>query len=365
MKAFKTYKFKLNPTKSQVDKFEAWINTCRYIYNVALEERITAYRTIKKSISRYEQYNQLPEIKKDFPFVSDIYSDTLQEVLDRVDKSYKNFFLGSGFPKFSKKGNYRSFTYKRHFSVCNTHIKLPKIGSVKYFNSRPMSGNLKTATILKEGNSYFICIVSELPDKPVTIDDSQAVGIDMGIVNFAFLSDGRVINNPLFLHPRLRQLRVLQRKLSRQKRGSVSRDKTKKKISALHFKILNCRMDYLHKVSTTIANEYSSCYMEDLKIKNMLGLRSIALKLSDSSFGLFKEQLQYKFKERGKHLGLVHPAYTSQTCSECFSVDKNSRLSQSEFVCTGCGHLENADLNASKNIMRQGMSQGTKRKALA
>ena len=123
----KTYKFKLKPTKKQEKTFESWINTCRYIYNIALEERITAYQVRKKSVSKFDQYNQLPSIKEFFSFVGEVYSDTIQEVLDRLDKSYQSFFRGGGFPKFAKKGQYNSFTFKRSFKVNAKTVKLPKI----------------------------------------------------------------------------------------------------------------------------------------------------------------------------------------------------------------------------------------------
>lgn len=365
MKLIKTYKYKLKLSKKQEKLLDSWIHTCRYLYNVALEERITAYQMRKTSISKYDQYNQLPQIKKDFPFVVQVYSDTIQEVLDRVDKSYQNFFRGAGFPKFAKKGVYNSFTFKRHYEIHKDYIKLPKIGKVKYFNSRPIEGLPKTATIKKEGNSYFISIVCETEAPETIVDNQNAVGIDSGIVTFLTLSDGNTVSSPLFLEPHLKQLRILQRKLARQKKGSKSREKTKQKLSKLHRKIANSRLDFLHKTSTDLVNTYSAIYIEDLDLPKMKTISSdLTRKMSDSGFGMFKEQLKYKMKERGKHLGLVNPAYTSQTCSECKTVDKKSRISQSEFVCTSCGFIANADQNASQNILRQGMSESTQRKAV-
>jgi len=366
MKSHKTYKYKLRLTKVQENTFDSYINTCRYVFNVALEGRVLAYKMRNKSVSRFDQYKELTDAKKEFPFISEVHSDVLQEALDRVDKSYANFFIGSGFPRFAKKGEYNSFTYKRKFEIHRGYIKLPKIGNVKYFNSRPVQGLPKIATIIKEGNNFFISIVCEIDVPDVVVNGSYPIGIDVGIAKFAYLSNNTSIETPLFLQPNLAKLRRLQRKLHRQVKGSGSREKTKQKIFTLHRKIINSRLDFLHKESTKIANEFSSCYIEDLKLLNMVKLNStLSRKMLDSGFGTFKELLIYKFKERGKHLGLVNPAYTSQTCSECFSVDKKSRLSQSEYACTSCGHVENADLNASKNIMRKGISQSTKAQALA
>lgn len=351
----KTYKYKLQPTKRQEETFDSWLNTCRYMYNVALSERIMVYEMRKKSVSRYDQHNQLPEIKKQFPFVKEVHSHTMQEVLDRVDKSYQNFFNGAGFPKFAKKGFYKSFTFKRNIKVEQNTIKFPKIGEVKYYNSREIKGFVKTATLIKEVSGWYACITAEYESSENTNLENQEVGIDVGIAHFATLSNGETIDTPLFLESSLKELRILNRKLSRQKRGSNSRGKTVIKLQKLHKKIANQRKDFLHKDSTKIANRFTACYIEDLKIQKMTTVNSIlSRRMMDSGFFMFKTFLQYKFKERGNYLGLINPAYTSQTCSSCGSVDKKSRLSQSEFVCTSCGHIENADLNAAKNILRVG-----------
>lgn len=212
----------------------------------------------------------------------------------------------------------------RGTSLGKDHIKLPKIGKVKYFNSRTIVGKVKTATVVKEGKDYFVCIVAETEKSEPIVNNKKAVGIDVGIVTFAVLSDGNNVHSPFFLEPFLKQLRLLQRKLSRQKRDSKSRDKTKEQISKLYKKIANSRLDFLHKTSTTLANNYSAIYIEDLNLQKMhkTALGTLSRKLSDSGFGMLKEQLKYKMRERGKHLGLVNPAYTSQTCSECKVADK-------------------------------------------
>jgi len=366
VKLIKTYKFKLKPTKTQEDIFDSWVNTCRYLYNVALEERITAYTSIKKSISKYDQYNQLPQIKKEFLWVAEVYSDTLQDVLDRVDKAYQSFFKGGGFPKFAKKGFYNSFTYKRNFKVDNKSIKLPKIGEVRYFNSRTITGTPKTAILSKEDSGWFICITSEYESNTIVVDNQNPIGIDLGISHFAALSNGTFIESPLFLEPNLIKLRILNRKLSRQTKGSISREKTKKKLRKLYSKITNQRTDFLHKTTTILSDTYSAIYMENLKLQKMQqsGYSVVNRGMLDKGFGQFKVFLSYKMKHRGKHLGLVNPAYTSQTCNDCGIIDKKSRISQSEFVCTSCGNVSNADINASKNIISKGITESTERNPL-
>lgn len=365
-KFHKTYKFKLKPTKAQARRFESWIGMCRLVYNVALNERIYYYEATGKSIRKYDQYNQLPELKKEFTFLKDLHSDVIQEVLDRLQKSYDNFFGGSGFPKWAKKGFYNSFTFKRNVKVFQNTIKFPKIGEVRYYNSRKIEGVVKTATIKKELDGWFVCITAETTVPPVTIDNSHAIGIDLGVAVFSSHSDGSTIESPKFLEPNLKKLRVLQRKLARQVKGSNKREVTKRSIQKLHAKITRQREDFLHKHSTKIADKYSACYMEDLKLQNMTKLNStLSRRLLDLGFYKFRTNLEYKFKERSKMFLVVPPHYTSQDCSACGERDKKSRVSQSEYVCTSCGHTENADINAAKNIKDRGAILSTKRKVLA
>lgn len=181
----------------------------------------------------------------------------------------------------------------------------------------------------------------------------------MGVVKTFTLSDGSVIMKP---ETDLSKIKRLQRKLSRQKKGSNSRNKTLIQLQKAWKKVSNQRLDFLHKTTTYLVDTYSAIYIEDLKLQKMQsnGLSSVNRGMSDNNFSKFKELLKYKTIERGKHLGLVNPAYTSQTCSACGIVDKKSRISQAEFVCTSCGTILNADQNASYNILREGISKSTK-----
>lgn len=368
MELIKTYKYKLKLSNKQEIEMISWINSCRFIYNVALEERATAYRELKQSISKYEQYNQLPLIKKEFPFIASVYSDTLQETLDRVDKAYQTFFRGGGYPKFAKKGYYKSFTFKRNFTVTEEFIKVPKLGEIKYYNSRPLLGEAKTATIIKEDTGWFICIsvkFNTLQDT-IEIDNQNSIGIDMGANRFAALSNNQFIDSTKFQEPFEKELRLLQRKLARQIKESASRETTKRKIRKIYKKLTNKRLDFLHKTSTYLADTYSAIYIEDLKLQKMQqqGISFVNKAMSDKGFYTFKLLLSYKLKERGKYLGLVNPAYTSQMCNSCKAIDSKSRISQSDFVCTSCGEVANADINASKNIISKGITESTKRKTL-
>ncbi len=310
-------------------------------------------------MSRFDQYYELKALRAEFDWVKDTPSQIAQQVIDRLDNAYQGFFKrrksGHGFPKFRARAFYNSIGFKQLVSIEDGKIKLPKLGLVAFHDSRPVVGKIKTATVKKELGNWYICIQAEQDAPQIIADDSQAVGIDVGIACFASLSDGSTIESPLFLEPYLRKMRVLQRKRARQKKGSNNRAKTSVKIALLHRDIRNRRQDFLHKASSAVADSYSMVFVEDLQIQNMVKLNStLSRRMLDSGWGLFGQMLEYKSQDRGQVFGRVNPAYTSQTCSRCKAVDKQSRLSQSQFVCTSCGYAANADINAASNIMGRG-----------
>lgn len=380
MKLIKTYKYKLRPNATQRAIFEQWLGINRYLYNNALEHRITAYQSAKVSIHRFEQHKQLSEVRNSdgFKFLKLVPLQTLRDTLDRVNKAFESFFNGAGFPKFQKKRNYNSFSFKESVRIEGNKIKLPKIGFVKFFNSRTFEGKIKYTTVVKELNDWYVCICVE--QQPTIRIDSQDVGIDMGIARLATLSDGTHYENPAFLKQYARELRILQRKLSRQKKGSNSMAKTVQQLAKLWQKIRRCRLDYLHKMTTEITRKYSVIYVEDLNLKGMTKSAKGTLEqpgknvkaksglnrsLTDACIGIALEQLQYKTVFQSGIFEKVNPQYTSQKCSCCGHTSKNNRKSQELFLCEACFFTCNADDNASNNILGSGRTKSTQRRALA
>jgi putative transposase len=292
----------------------------------------------------------------------------LQAVVERLDKTYRSFFKGGGFPKWAKKGRYNSITFKDSVKQ-QTHnrITIPKIGSIKYFNSQPIEGEIRRATITKEANGYFISILTRqaIPDPPHnTLRESQAeVGVDMGIAYFLVTSDGEYINNPRYLEKALKELRVAQRSLSRKKKGSNSWYKQKRIVAKLYAKVTNQRRDFINKLSTRLIQEYDFIGIEKLNIQGMVKSR-LAKSLSDVAWGGFIEKLRYKAIWQGKHIEAINPAYTSQTCPMCGCVDKDNRQSQSKFKCIECGFEANADENAANNILARARASVREREPL-
>ena len=360
----RTYTYKLYSNKRVETKFHKWLGICRYVYNAAKETKEVAYKG-GVSLSCYALQKQLTDVKKEFPWMYSVSNASLQVVLEQLDNSYKNFFAGrANYPKWASKKTWKSFGFKQGVLSPITNqgslrqttkgFLLPKFGEVKVFNNRVIDGKIKTARLVKKADGLYLHVVAEIEDKVYCTNENQ-VGIDMGIKYFAVTSDAEFIDNPKFLTKQLKKLRIEQRKLSRKfKKGiktqSANYYKQAKTVSRLHKKVTDARKDFLHKQSTYFASNYSIVVHEDLNIKDML-ISKLARHITDVSWGAFFLMISYKTK-----VIKVNPSYTSQTCSVCGHVNKDNRKSQDKFKCVSCGHTENADFNAAKNILKLGAS---------
>ncbi len=359
----RTYTYKLYSNKRVESKFNKWLGICRYVYNIAKETKEVAYQS-GVALSENNLSKQLTEAKKEFPWLANVHSQTLQAVIEQLDNSYKNFFSGrTNYPKWASKRLWKSFSFKQG-NVTKLNPKgtlrqtdkgfiLPKFGEVRVFNNRLIGGQIKVARLIKKAGSIYIHVEAKIEDKVYCTNENQ-VGIDMGIKYFATTSDGEFIDNPKFLNRQLRKLKTEQRKLSRKfKKGeqqSKNFHKQVKVVARLHKKVVNARKDFLHKQSTYFASNYSTVVHEDLKVSDMVQSK-YSKHISDVSWGTFLAMLSYK-----TNVIKVDPAYTSQTCSCCGYVDKDNRKTQDKFKCVSCGHKENADFNAAKNILKLGAS---------
>jgi len=384
----KTYKYKLKLTKTQQSTVDSWSHTCRAIYNLALDTKTYVFKSHKISLSCYDLQKQLTELKREkgYEWIKKTPSQSLYDVIERLDKAYQKFFQGGGFPKFKKKYQYNSMTFKNTNNSLrldgHNRIIIPKLGNIKYFWSRDIEGEIRRATITKEIDGYYISVLTkqEVDINPAEFNsESQAVGIDVGVRYFLVTSDGEFVDNPRFLKNNQSQMRILQRKLTRQMKNSSGRERTKRKIAKLHLKTKNQRKDFLHKCANDLLRSYDFIIAEKLKVRNMTksakgtienpgknvkqksGLNRSML---DLGIGMFFEFLQYKSGWQRKTFSQVPPPYTSQTCSVCSFVDAKNR-NREKFLCLKCGHEQNADWNASNNIKREGISHFCKREALA
>jgi len=356
----RTYTYKLYSNRKVERKFYQWLGTCRYVYNMAKATKEAAYEA-GVSLSGYDLQKQLTPCKKEdeLSFLNTVHSQTLQATIERLDKAYKNFFSKrANYPKWASKRTWKSFGFKKGTKQTKKGFKLPKFGEVKVHNNRKIDGKIKTARLVKKADGIYLQVVSEVENRTYSANESQ-VGIDMGISYFLTTSDGEFVDNPKFLEKQLKKLRVEQRSLSRKVKGSNRWKRQAGKVSRLHKKVTDARTDFLHKLSTRIATEYSDIAIEKLNIKGMVK-GNLSRHINDVSWGKFFEMLEYK----ANTLVRVDPKYTSQECSSCGHTAKENRLTQSQFKCVSCGYEANADWDAAKVIMGRAFPNSRKRRLL-
>jgi putative transposase len=379
----KSFKYRLKLTKEQEQQCNQYAGCCRFIWNRSLALKKELWEKEKKSISQFELNNLLLQWKSEFPWLNEAPSQALQQINKDLDQAYKNFFRrcksgeNPGHPKFKKKGKHDSFRFPQGITLLPSQnnrigkVRLPKLGHTKFIQSQQIPCIIKHVTISRTAGHWYISFNCD----EVSIDSCKApdapVGIDRGVVVFAQCSDGSQINSPQPLKRNKEKLARIQRKLSRKNKFSKNWIKQRSKLSRLQSHIANIRQDALHKASTTLAKNHGTIVMEDLKTSNMTRSAKGTLEepgknvkaksglnrsILDQGWHAFKVVLDYKTKWNGGRLILVDPKYTSQKCSLCGCVSSDNRKKQELFACVSCGHRENADLNAAKNILAAGLA---------
>jgi len=373
----KSFKFQLKLNHEQLQHCSRFAGCCRFVWNKSLALKKTLWENTKSSISQFELNNLLVQWKKEFPWLNDAPSQALQQVNKDLDQAYKNFFRHGGFPQFKKKGKHDSFRLPQGINILSdlNHktgvVQLPKIGNVQFIKTRAIEGTVKNATISRNAGKWYISFNCDAVDIQHDNKGREPVGIDRGVSVFAMISNGDKIEAKNPLKSNIKKLKKIQRKLSRKKKFSKNWNKQRLKISRFHNHISNIRKDVLHKSSTSIAKNHGTIVMEDLKTSNMIrsakgttenpgknvkaksGLNRAIL---DQGWHMFKVMLEYKSKWYGSILILVNPQYTSQKCFACGYTDSENRKTQELFECIKCGHSENADINAAKNILAAGLA---------
>lgn len=358
-----SYTFKIKTTPKIIQKFEEHLNTTRAVYNLAKETKEYAYSK-GVSLGKYDLMKQLPELKKEFTWIKEISSQTLQIVIERLDNGYNRFFADlkkgktTSIPHWAKKKNWVSIGFQQN-GLNGIHptlrfekdgkFNLPKLGKIKIFKSREINGNIKRATVIKKADGWYLQIVT---DYEIQKCDNQAeLGIDLGIKYFVVTSDGQFFENIRTIAKYARQLRIQNRSLARKKKYSKNFYKQVKLIKSIYLKIQRTREDYLHKVSRELANNYQYIFIENLNIKEMLQNKNYSKAISDVGWYKFSEYLKYK-----TNLIKVDAKYTSQECNNCGHIAKENRPNQETFKCVKCSHEGNADFEASLTILKRGQS---------
>jgi putative transposase len=354
------YKFRMYPNRQQEVQLELTLDTCRHLYNTALADRKNAYEVDGISRTYEDQAARLVAEKKDGNFKG-VFSQVLQDVLRRLDKSFKSFFRRikngetPGYPRFKGKGWYKSFTYPQvGFKLDGSKLTLSKIGSIRIFKHREVKGKIKTCTIKKDklGHWYAI-LVSEVEDVS-PIEPKTAIGVDVGLKSLVALSTGDTIQYPQYYIQAEEKLEVAQRNFSRKKSGSANRLKAKAKVSKLHQKIQHHRDEFLHQVSRMIVDSADLIVFENLNISGMLKNHNLAKHIQDHAWGKLIQFAQSKAAKAGKMVELVDARYTSQKCSQCGIIVPKT-LADRTHLCPNCGLEMDRDINASLNIRTLGL----------
>jgi putative transposase len=359
--------YRLEPTGEQEQAFAQWAGACRYVYNLALEQRRDHWRKAKLSFA--QQCREITEYRNEAKWLRAVPVHALQQALKDLDTAFDRFFCGlGGYPQPREKCRNDTFRLPdpsylglKRLSKRMGAIKLPKIGWVKCRDWRPLGGELRNVTIRRKAGKWYASIQWQREIADPEISTLPAIGIDRGIKVFAALSNGDKIE-PLNAFKRIEdKLAKAQRKLARKQKFSANWKKQKAKISRLHVHAANARKDFLHNRSLEIAKSHGVVKIEKLRVQNMSASakgtvaepgRNVAAKSGLQGWGMFATMLKYKLAERGGELQQVDPAYTSQTCAECGVIDSASRKDRATFECATCGHSDNADVNAARNILQ-------------
>lgn len=374
MKRLQAFKFQLRPNGQQERDMRRFAGACRFVFNRALALQNENHEAGNKYIPYTKMASWLIEWKShpDTQFLKDAPSQPLQQSLKDLERGYKNFFQKrAAFPRFKKRGQNDAFRYPQGVKLdqANNRISLPKLGWVRYRNSREVIGEVKNVTVSQSCSKWYVSIQTEYEVADPVHNAESMVGLDAGVTKLATLSDGTVYHPVNSFKANQRKLAMLQRQLSRKVKFSANWQKQKRKIQRHHSHIANIRRDYLHKVTSEISKNHAMIVIEDLKVSNMSKSakgtseqhgRNVKAKsglnrsILDQGWYEMRRQLEYKQLWRGGQVLAIPPAYTSQRCACCGHTAKKNRLSQSRFECLECGYTANADINGARNILAAG-----------
>ena len=371
MNTYKAYKLRIYPTDSQRELIEKTFGCTRYIYNNFLAERKNKYEESKIKVHVYEQLHELTDLKREKEWLREIDSCALQACVYNLDDAFQGFFQGKGYPRFRVKGVHESFrtnntlsTYKnKKYETIRVDfnkrvITLPKLKEVKfrgYRTTKEIVGKIKSATISKDANKYFVSILVEVPFTKYSINPTSIVGLDLGIKDFIVTSNGEKLKNEVKINEK--RLKGLQKWLSRCKPGSKNRYKVKLKIQRLYLKIKNARKHMIYKLANNILKENDIVAVETLDVKNMYQVHKIAKHLKNIPISEFIRVLKYKSNWLGKKVIEINKYYpSSQCCNRCdYKNEEVKDLSVRKWTCPKCGMIHDRDINASINIMFEGL----------
>jgi putative transposase len=354
--------YRLYPNKTQAAILNQWLGQCRFVWNHMLAKNIEKYDKEKKFIFKFEMNNLLPELKKEFEWLKEVPAQSLQQKCQDLDLALKRCFKKQAqFPKFkSRNKDMSGINFPQSWKLLGNKLHIPKMKTpIRVAIDRPLLGKPGSLVLKKDKcGDFWISILVELPEDfiPEMTTGMKSLGVDVGIKEFAVLSDGTKINNPRFLKKSKKKLLKLQRSHSRKQKKSKNREKARNLLARQHRKITRQRKDFIYKTACSIAKNNDIITIEDLNIKGMMKNHKLAGAIADVSWRMFFNHLIWQCKKRGKHLVVIGRFFaSSKTCSSCGSVDSDLTLNDRTYSCSECGHEMDRDLNAAINIERQGL----------
>jgi putative transposase len=376
MKINKAYKFRMYPTKKQIQFLEGTFNACRYVYNISLDCEQQLYQLgCKSNLSAFGLSYHLTNYKISSPWLKNYDALALEFEMHNLAAAFEKFFKNGGYPKFKSKKeprqSFRTRTNGNNIKLFENSIKIPKlITPIEIVKHRDIEGKIKQLTIYKKNDKFYVSIMTETEKEIPIITSNNEVGVDLGLNHFAILDNGEKIENPKFLKGELEYLAKLQKKVSLVKNGSNNHKKLKRKISELHETIKNKRELFLHETSKKLVSKYDTFYFEDLYVKGMTASakgtsekhgKNVKQKsglnrsILDVSFGNFLNMMEYKTKFDGKTLIKVNRFFpSSKNCSNCGEKNTGLVLKDRFWSCSSCGFQHDRDVNAAKNIKKEG-----------
>lgn len=357
----KGFKFRIYPNTEQEILLSKHFGCSRFVFNYFLNQRKDEYLLNKKSLTYYDNANMLTLLKKqeETKWLSEVNSQSLQHALKHLDTSYSRFFKKmSEFPKFKSKHAKQSFKIPANIIIHDNKLIIPKFKEgIKITQHRDLNGSIKSCVVSKTSTGkYFVSILVETTITPKE-KTGAVVGIDLGLKDLLITSDGNKYINNKFTNKYKDKLKLAQQHLSRKQKGSNRYEKQRRKVALIHEKIVNSRLDNLHKITSGLISDYDIICLETLNVKGMVKNHKLSKSIQDASWGELVRQLEYKAKWNDKIISKVDRFFpSSKTCSSCGYIKNNLTLKDREFTCSSCGESHDRDINASKNILRQGLN---------
>ncbi|HOY24620.1 MAG TPA: IS200/IS605 family element RNA-guided endonuclease TnpB [Cellvibrio sp.] len=364
MEIKRAYKFRFYPTDEQKEKLAQTFGCARFAYNYMLKARADAYYNEQKRIGYHETSALLTQLKKqdEYSWLNNVSSVPVQQALRHLQTAFGNFFAKRNkYPNFKSKFDKQSAEYTASaFKFENGVLTLAKMKEplpIKWSRTLPKAAKLTTVTVSKDcAGRYFVSLLCDDAVPAQAVSESK-IGVDLGLTDFAVTSTGSKYQSPKSLRNNLDKLALLQKRLSKKKKGSSNRNKARLKVAKLHAKITDARKDFLHKLSTKLINENQVIAVESLAVSNMLKNRKLAKSISDAGWSEFLRQLEYKAKWYGRTLIGIDKWYpSSKRCNACGYMLSTLSLNTRTWVCPDCKTTHDRDVNAAKNILTAGLA---------